>query len=88
MGLDKWINPEDSKKKSIKKEKSPIKAKGSKGKTASKDKLESPISKLKKYTLICSSAKCKYQKTLLKKELAEKDKICPRCNKQLKIKKV
>jgi hypothetical protein len=88
MGLDKWIKPEDSKKKSSKKERVPVKTKESKSKTVSKKELESPTSKLKKYMLMCPSAKCKYQKTLLKKELTEKDKICPRCNKQLKIKKV
>jgi hypothetical protein len=87
MGLDKWIKPEDSEKKSSKKEKSPVKKRGTKHKNISKRNLESSISKLKKYTLICSSAKCKYQKTLLKKELIEKDKICPRCKKQLKIKR-
>jgi hypothetical protein len=42
--------------------------------------------KLVKYTLICLNKKCKYQKIIVKKKLVEKDKICPRCGKEMKIK--
>ena len=87
MGLDKWLKPEDSTKKKKTKESSPIKDKVTNSKHTSKKSLESLLSMLKKYTLICSNSKCKYQKTLMKKQLIEKDKICPRCNKELKIKK-
>ncbi|MHA1292879.1 MAG: hypothetical protein ACTSQJ_09455, partial [Promethearchaeota archaeon] len=44
--------------------------------------------KLNKFTLICKKAKCKYQKTILKRQLLEEDKICPRCKGEMKIKKI
>jgi len=84
LGLDKWITPEETKKKpkikdGIKKPK----------KTESKPKeingTIGPKSLLKFY-LVCPKAKCKYQKTIRKKELTDKDKICPRCKSIMKIK--
>ena len=83
MGLDKWIKPEGTVKKTEKKEEvrstkkpktQPVEKKGEK----------EPI-KLKKFVLICSKAKCKYKKSIMKKELSEKDCICPRCKSEMKV---
>ena len=83
MGLDKWIKPEGPVKKPEKKEEArstrkpktpPIEKKGEK----------EPI-KLTKFVLICSKPKCKYKKTIMKKELSEKDRICPRCKNEMKV---
>jgi hypothetical protein len=81
LGLDKWIKPEEEK--TTKKKK---KVEGEqRGKTDSKSEVKEPL-KLIKYVLICSNSKCKYKKTIVKKILTEKDKICPRCKKEMKIK--
>ena len=83
MGLDKWIKPKETVKKSEKKEEArstrkpktePVEKKGEK----------EPI-KLTKFVLICSKTKCKYKKTIVKKELLGKDRICPRCKNDMKI---
>ena len=86
MGLDKWIKSEDIEQNSKKKKEVTKKAKEGNDLSV-KDKIheKQPI-KLKKYTLVCPNAKCKYQKIILKKELTDNDKICPRCNKTMKIK--
>ncbi|MFX1447497.1 MAG: hypothetical protein ACFFCG_05110 [Promethearchaeota archaeon] len=85
MGLDKWIKPEETKSKTIKKkeEGQPHKKSDSKPKDKEKDK---ELWKLTKFELTCSNAKCKYKKTIVKKKLTEKDKICPRCKKEMKTK--
>jgi len=83
LGLDKWIKPEGTEKKSEKKEE---------GRSTRKPKAQ-PIVKrgekapinLTKFVLICSKAKCKYKKTIMKKELSEKDRICPRCKSEMKV---
>jgi len=74
MGLDKWLKPEDVDKDLKKREKQQNLAR------------ERTSINLKKYTLICSNAKCKYQKIIMKKQLTDNDKNCPRCNKEMKIK--
>ena len=83
LGLDKWIKPDGIGKKSEKKEEvrstskpkaQPIRKKGEK----------EPI-KLTKFVLNCSKTKCKYKKTIMKKELSEKDFICPRCKSEMKV---
>lgn len=84
MGLDKWLKPEDEKKKKKQEahsQKRKIKGQGSQEKPSEKYLIE-----LKKYILICPNAKCKYQKTIMKKKLTEADTICPRCNKKMKTK--
>ncbi|TFG07873.1 MAG: hypothetical protein EU539_03890 [Promethearchaeota archaeon] len=95
MSLDKWIKTDDEeeqdsegkkhdKLKSSKSSKAKIK-KGTKKKgNQNTQALESH--KLKKFTLICSKKSCGYQKTLMKKNLSDKDRICPRCKNQMKIK--
>ncbi len=81
MGLDKWIKPEETEKKpkikddAKKPESKPKENKGTIG-----------LKNLLKFDLVCPKAKCKYQKTIRKKELTDKDKICPRCKSIMKIK--
>ena len=84
MGLDKWIKPEDTKKQKNKKkdERHPSKDCTSKPKEKNKEKKSS---KLTKFVLTCPKAKCKYKKTIVKKTLTEKDKICPRCRSEMKL---
>ena len=85
MGLDKWIKPEETKTKTIKKkdEGDPKKKSDTKPKDKQIDKV---VSKLTKFDLTCPNAKCKYKKTIVKKALTEKDKICPRCKNEMKLK--
>jgi len=50
-------------------------------------KAEAPTSrKLVKRILTCTNSKCKYTKKIIKKELSERDLICPRCKKKMKVK--
>ena len=51
-----------------------------------KKKSDKNSKNLTKYVLICSKLKCKYKKTIMKKELSEKDRICPRCKSEMKVK--
>ena len=93
LSLDKWIKPEKEKKDSEKKPevkndvndiKKPELTNVSKKTKAPKSE-ESSI-KFTKFLLICPNAKCKYQKTIVKKKLIDKDKRCPRCKNEMKIK--
>lgn len=86
MGLDKWLKSEKVAKKSKKKKESPIQAKRSKGEQVQNKDLEKQSIKLIKYMLVCPNAKCKYQKIIMKKQLTDDDRLCPRCNKEMKIK--
>ncbi|MFX1593328.1 MAG: hypothetical protein ACFFCL_11605 [Promethearchaeota archaeon] len=88
MSLDKWLKPEDKGKKLKKKKESSIQVKERKGKQAQKQAIEKKSINLTKYRLICPNAKCKYQKTIVKKELTDDDKTCPRCSKRMKVKEV
>ena len=60
MGLDKWIKPEETKTKTIKKkdEGDPKKKSDTKPKGKQIDK---ELSKLTKFDLTCKNAKCKYE---------------------------
>lgn len=84
MGLDKWIKPEELEKKAEKKEE----VRGTKKPKTDpiKKKSDKNSKNLTKYVLICSKLKCKYKKTIMKKELSEKDRICPRCKSEMKVK--
>jgi hypothetical protein len=85
LGLDKWIKLEDTKTKTINKKDKDIAGKKSDSKPKDKEK-DKELPKLSKYILICSNSKCKYKKTIVKKILTEKDRICPRCKKEMKVK--
>lgn len=86
MGLDKWIKTEEEVKREKKERKQPVQVNRNKSENEKKPDLENSTMKLVKYTLNCPNAKCKYQKTIMKKQLTEKDKVCPRCNKEMKVK--
>ena len=89
MSLDKWIKSaekEEYEKKLQEKKRKPVK-KGVKSEgEREQDKriLEPMTEKIKKYQLKCSKKGCNYQKTIVKKELNEKDTICPRCKSVMK----
>ena len=91
MSLDKWIeNDEDNKK--AKKKPPPKKEKVENATDELVQKTPPKVNNIKdsrlltKFILTCSDSKCKYKKTLKKKTLKDKDKICPRCKKEMKIK--
>jgi hypothetical protein len=84
LGLDKWIKPEGTEKKNEKKEEA-ISTKNPKTQPIKK-KSEIQSKNLTKFVLVCSKLKCKYKKTIMKKELTEKDRICPRCKSEMKVK--
>ncbi|MHA2036817.1 MAG: hypothetical protein ACW972_03930 [Promethearchaeota archaeon] len=86
MGLDKWIKPEEADKKPKSKKSAPSKLKKIENKKKIAKAPEKPKIRLTKYTLTCPNSKCKYQKIIMKKQLSEVDKICPRCKKEMKIK--
>jgi len=85
MGLDKWLNSEDVEKQ---KKKKPAEVKKRKNEGDQAPEKKTNILKLIKYTFNCPNSKCKYQKTVMKKVLTDLDKICPRCNKEMKVKRI
>ncbi|MFX1256491.1 MAG: hypothetical protein ACFFAN_01425 [Promethearchaeota archaeon] len=92
MSLDKWIKT--PKKKEEAKRKPEINKKESVNKIihpeGSKDEIETikPSKKMTRYLLMCLKRNCAYQKRLMKKQIAEKDKICPRCKGKMSVKKL
>jgi hypothetical protein len=85
MSLDKWINSKEGEKK---KKKNTLEDKKKETRGAQAPNSKKSFLKLMKYTLNCPNSKCKYQKIVMKKNLTDIDKICPRCNKTMKVKKV
>jgi hypothetical protein len=93
LSLDKWIKDEkeEEKKDKTKKKKKDLKKKPQS--ESSSQKIETPtthdkqLTKLTKYVLICPKKSCGYQKILRKKQLIDRDKICPRCKGNMKVKK-
>ena len=83
MGLDKWIKPEGTVKKTEKKEEAISPKKPQTQPIKKKSEIQSL--NLTKFVLICSKPKCKYKKTIVKKDLSEKDRICPRCKNEMKV---
>ena len=88
MGLDKWIKPEEEVKKKKPDKQVIIRAEPPVETSKVKEKAEDLTKKLKKQILTCPNSKCKYQKRIMKKQLTEKDKICPRCSSEMKIKSI
>ena len=85
MSLDKWIKS-DKEKSNKKSNKENSEAKKTKNSNNSLKKLEPEKRLLKKFHLNCSKKNCNYQKIVVKRELSEKDLICPRCEGKMKIK--
>ncbi len=98
MSLDKWIKSDKKKKDTDNKSEIQNKNKSSsKTKSQSINSIEDTNSlriseesekKRIRYLLICSKKSCGYQKRLVKKQLTNKDKTCPRCMGVMKIKKI
>ncbi len=102
MSLDKWITPgkkPPKKKPDIEKpaEKKPPKKKPEEKKNNKIIKEEIQISLKKqekatlnytKFSLSCPKKGCNYQKIKVKKELSDRDKICPRCKGQMNVKQI
>ncbi|MGB5910806.1 MAG: hypothetical protein ACXACC_01285 [Promethearchaeota archaeon] len=85
MSLERWLKPDKKVKKTeVKKDKIVEKGSKSQSKKVSTEKLA--ISKFNKYVLVCTRASCKYQKTIMKKTLSDKDKTCPKCKSKMKAK--
>ena len=82
MSLERWLKP-DKKAKKIEVKKDKVVEKGSKTQSK-KDSTEKPA--FNKYVLVCTKAKCKYQKIIMKKNISDKDKICPKCRSKMKAK--
>ncbi|MFX1361087.1 MAG: hypothetical protein ACFE8T_12165 [Promethearchaeota archaeon] len=85
MSLERWLKPDKKVKKiEVKKDESIEEGSKIQSKKVSNEKLA--ISKFNKYVLVCTRAKCKYQKTIMKKTLSDNDKICPKCKSKMKAK--
>jgi len=89
ISLDKWIKTEKKSKKDVKNK---ISTSNQEEKTLEQHQkqkgninLAAPM--FEKFELTCSNSKCKYKKILKKKRISERDKICPRCKNEMKIKK-
>jgi len=79
--LDKWIKSEKEGK-----EKGDVQEREEKSSKADEQKSKQKTGlKLQKFILKCGKSKCNYQKILMKRELSESDKICPRCKSKMKI---
>jgi len=89
VSLDKWIKDDEESKKAKKKPPKKEKVEELIEEFESQPPEIDPIKDsrlLTKFVLTCSDSKCKYKKTLRKKNLKDKDKVCPRCKKEMKIK--
>jgi len=89
ISLDKWLK-ESSKKKQSKIKEIKIDSADEEPKSNEKEILikKSPLGKLQKFKLKCQNKKCGYQKTMVKVKLTEKDELCPKCSKTMKIEKL
>ena len=88
MSLDKWIksNKKEETKKKPQKKKETKRVQAEEKKYQEEKNLEPVAQKINKYQLKCSKKGCNYQKTIVKKKLDEKNKICPRCKSMMKVK--
>ncbi|TXT58305.1 MAG: hypothetical protein BAJALOKI2v1_400037 [Promethearchaeota archaeon] len=89
MSLDKWIKgpeeEEEEEEEGVNGEKEQQEKDLKKSRSIKKEQKRSSKTTLKKYFLKCPKKSCKYQKTLMKSNLTEKDKICPRCKSEMKV---
>ena len=88
MGLDKWLKSEQEAKKKNTNKETVNRTKRTTEDSMLKKKTKESTGKLMKQTFTCTNAKCKYQRTIMKKQLTERDTICPRCSTKMKSKKV
>lgn len=89
ISLDKWLKETSKKKKKMEKLKPDENVKTT---LISSEKRiiikKTPLGKLQKFKLKCQSKKCGYQKTIVKTKLTNKDELCPKCSKNMKIEKL
>jgi hypothetical protein len=87
LSLDKWLKPD---KKTPKKNPEEEKKKEITGKKSipDKPKTEKTSIVLIKFKLTCPNKRCNYSKIKVKKQLSERDKICPKCKGQMNVKQV
>jgi hypothetical protein len=85
IGLDKWIQSDKDRKKEPKEPE--VKNSERKEQKTNKKRPRESQKQLSKFTLICSNSKCKYQKVLMKRSLDSRDKICPKCKREMKLKR-
>ena len=89
MSLDKWIKKEEpeEEEKEVDKEEREKKLDSSKKPSEVSTKLKNDAQKveLQKYIPKCSTSKCNYQRILVKRELTEQDRTCPRCKGKMNI---
>ncbi len=89
ISLDKWLKEANKKKKQKEKLKSDEDVKTTPISSEKQVTIKkSPLGKLQKFKLKCQSKKCGYQKIIVKTKLTNKDEICPRCSKNMKIEKL
>ena len=91
LSLDKWIKSAEKEeaKKKPKETKRKHKNKGVQSvekKDQENKKVKPTPQKIIKHHLQCSKKGCNYQKTIVKKDVNEKDTICPRCKSVMKAK--
>ncbi|MFX0031156.1 MAG: hypothetical protein ACFE8E_00795 [Candidatus Hodarchaeota archaeon] len=87
MSLEKWLKPEEKEKKSKdgKTKKQNQIDKNNRGELTSQVH-SSTLLNVMRFKLECTKSSCKYQKIIIKKNLIEKDKTCPRCKSKMKVK--
>jgi len=89
ISLDKWLKETTKKKKQMKKLKPDENVKTTLISSENQITIiKSPLDKLQKFKLKCQSKKCGYQKIIVKTKLTDKDEICPKCSKNMKIEKL
>ena len=87
MSLDRFTNPNKKIPKKTTKKKASKKVKSKKSTIKKKKAISEPVKpeiERKKFYLSCT-ARCGYKRTLKKRELTEKDFICKKCSKKMKI---
>lgn len=88
--MEKWLKPQKKGEKSEEKQSKPEKKKDESNTNSTlkqKSEFTKPVAiKVIKFKLECPKSTCKYKKTIIKKSLADKDKICPRCKSKMKVK--
>ncbi|MFX0017421.1 MAG: hypothetical protein ACFFAK_09440 [Promethearchaeota archaeon] len=82
MSLERWLKPDEKAKKTEAKKDKAVE----KGRRSQSEKVSTEKSAFNKYVLVCSKAKCKYQKIIMKKNISDKDQICPKCKSKMKVK--
>lgn len=90
--MERWLKPGKKGDKSEEKqnkpeEKSEKDERNTNATLKQKHEFEKPVAvRIIKFKLECPKSTCKYKKTIIKKNLEDKDKICPRCKSKMNVK--